>query len=304
MGGALTYNCTFSFLIYKYNKGIYGKTVRINIRMDIFNNRELANFIWFASIILFFLCYREIGKTMVSIFEPKLIGYFICMIIYIGLIIYILYLVGNWNIRMIKDSIMWFLFSAIPFMFYICISEKPNRLSCKNLLLNSLNWTIFLIFIVNFYSFSFAFEVCLVPFWIIVSCFYSYFCCKNSHSGFRKLLNGIILVIGISELIYSCYHVFIDPDRLINIHTLKIFLLPVILMVFLYPFIYLILCFDTYYILILASDKRNGKIKNIKTFLSLLLHPKLVMNDSKINVVNNEKNGAEIRKYYEIQNNK
>lgn len=75
-------------------------------------------------------------------------------------------------------------------------------------------------------------------------------------------------------------------------------------MVFLYPFIYLILCFDTYYILILASDKRNGKIKNIKTFLSLLLHPKLVMNDSKINVVNNEKNGAEIRKYYEIQNNK
>ncbi|MCP4103663.1 MAG: hypothetical protein GY750_19920, partial [Lentisphaerae bacterium] len=98
-----------------------------------------------------------------------------------------------------------------------------------------------------------------------------------------------------------------EPDRLINIHTLKTFLLPVILMVFLYPFIYIILCFDTYYILISASDRRNGKIENIKTFLYLLLHPKEVMNDSEKNEVNNEKkmklNLGNIIKYKIISEN-
>ena len=89
--------------------------------INIFSNRELALIFWLLVIFMSFLVWnkgrahlKEITKLA---FTPKLTITYLSFITYISLIVFLLWKSDFWSISLLKDTIIWFVFSALSILF-------------------------------------------------------------------------------------------------------------------------------------------------------------------------------------------
>ncbi|WP_434578830.1 hypothetical protein [Thermoanaerobacterium thermosaccharolyticum] len=84
---------------------------------NIFSNRELAVGFWLFLLLLYALSKKDIRKSLLDIikifFSKKFIGWHISMLLYVLLIVFILFKIGFWEFRLLKDTIIWYISVAI-----------------------------------------------------------------------------------------------------------------------------------------------------------------------------------------------
>lgn len=83
---------------------------------QIFNTREISILLWLLIFLLYVSREKSVRNSSLilikAFFNEKVIDVILLMIIYIGLIILSLTLIGFWDMFLLKDSIVWLAFGG------------------------------------------------------------------------------------------------------------------------------------------------------------------------------------------------
>jgi hypothetical protein len=174
--------------------------------MGAFNNREIATAIWMLLLFIFTLTKKDVRRSLSdvvkSFFHIKIVVPLLLMIIYVLGIVLVLYKIKFWNFSMLKDSIVWFCFTAIIVIFNSMTSNTNESLFRKNII-DSFKIVMVIEFIVNTYTFSLIGELFFVPFMALIVILDVVAKSDDQYKPVAKLLSIIQIIIGIYVLIYA-----------------------------------------------------------------------------------------------------
>lgn len=253
---------------------------------NIFSTREIALFIWF----LIFLIYVSLGKSIrdsvvgviKAFLDKKLVLAFSTMLIYILLVILILSYIRFWDMSLLKDTIIWILFSGIVLFFNINKVKHVNYFS--KLIKDNIKIIVIFEFLSNFYTLSLLGELILIPivsFFSVVGAFAEYSSKKEeSYKKVNILCKNILGLIGLGAIGYVIYKTITEYNLLFSVSNLKSFLLTILLMILTLPYFYFLALFMRYETLFIRVNrlkyKGEGQIKKAK--MQILISANISLN--------------------------
>ena len=135
--------------------------------MDI-NNRELSTAIWMVILFTYlFYFHKNIRDGFYNVidcfFNKKILFVIALAAIWMSIGVFILYEVGVWKENNIKTTLVWFSTSIITMVIGVSkVEDKKDYF--LSLLKENINVGVFLIFVLELYSFSFLIEFIMIPF--------------------------------------------------------------------------------------------------------------------------------------------
>lgn len=235
--------------------------------LNIFNNREIALFIWFFLFLIWVLSKKEIRKSLVGVLKAflkwKILTSVFSMILYVSLLIALSYKIRFWDTSMLKDTLYWFF--GVAFIM-LMNSNKTNEEDhyFKKVLLDNLKLVVVLEFIINLYVFNLVVEVIFIPILIFIVIVNAFAETKKEYLPVSKLMSNILTFIGICFVVFSFKNIVTDFKSFAKIDNLRSFLLPPVLTFTYSPFIYLMALYIKYENIYLRMDLFNEKKKILK----------------------------------------
>ncbi|MBS1537682.1 MAG: hypothetical protein JST20_08045 [Bacteroidetes bacterium] len=251
---------------------------------DIFSTRELSLLIWLTVLIITLTFGKEIRKSMLGVisafFATKIVLVFALLTIYVGLIVFLLKSFSLLDVTLFKDTIFWFFSFAIVTFF--SINKAKDIGFFKSILVDSFKWTIFLEFLVNFYTFSLTTELILFPFILIVTTTQAFSQTDKKNEQVTKLLTNILSIIVTAYFLYALYKTLFDYKNVFTLHNLNSLVLPLLLTTLLLPFYYLLAVIMQYEELFIRADfMTNDKNKSKLLKREILMTAKFNLNKIK-----------------------
>lgn len=210
---------------------------------------------------------------------------------YIAVIIYLFYVIGFWDLSLLKISIVWTIFVGLGYISKYLESDKPFEVFNK-LFLASLGLITVFEFVIDGYVFPFWVEFLMIPiFSVIVLVDRSEVMKEKKTSAFISKLSAYI---GLLIFALALQHVFFNYQEILTVQTAKEFLFPMLLMLLTFPFFYFIMLIDKYKIMFSLingteaskSIKRRAKLIVVKHCLLSYSRVKRVRNLSNYNLLN------------------
>lgn len=237
--------------------------------MNLFNNREIAIAVWILVIfiiLLFIRGIRESLKDLVKVlFHRKILILVLSIIVHTVGITFVLHLLNFWNISLLKDTILWLCFSGIVICFrYVSSKEDENLL--RNIIIDNIKIVIIIEFITNLFTFPLAAELVLIPFMAFIAGLDVIAKTDKKNISVVRLLNGLQIIIGLFILIYAFSQAIADYKNIVNLDTLKSFLLAPLLAVLFSPFVYFMALLVKYELLFLRLEMGCEKSKKLKNY--------------------------------------
>jgi len=237
--------------------------------MNLFNNREIAIAVWILVIFIILLFIRGIRKSLKDLvkvlFHRKILILVLSIIVYTVVITFVLYLLNFWNISLLKDTILWLCFSGIVICFrYVSSKEDENLL--RNIIIDNIKIVIIIEFIANFFTFPLAAELVLIPFMAFIAGLDVIAKTDKKNISVVRLLNGLQIIIGLFIFIYAFSQAIADYKNIVNLDTLKSFLLAPLLAVLFSPFVYFMALLVKYELLFLRLEMGCEKSKKLKNY--------------------------------------
>lgn len=216
--------------------------------LTIFSTRELSILIWIGigliAIMFSSNMHEGLGGVLKILFGTTIVIILSTLMVYVGLILFLLYKLELWNFLLLKDTLFWFFTTALVLLFNINKAKTSGYF--KNIIKENLKWAIAVEFIVNFYTFSLLKELVLVPSMIFLASIQAVASIDKKNIQVSKLLGNILSVIGILLIAFIVYKTFTNYQEIFTFHTLFSFLLPPFLTVLLIPFLYLLALYMNY----------------------------------------------------------
>ncbi len=244
----------------------------MNAIINIFSNRELSIIIWLGIAFIGLLFSKQIRQSLFDLLRLLCSKTFLTIYLLLGVylfgIIILLKIIGIWSIEDAKDTIIW-LFTVGFVLLFNTTKEKGSKYFL-NVVKEGLKWSVFLEFILNFYSFSLIIELILIPF--ITFLFLTYTVSKTDakNKQVTKLLSVILNLFGLVIFSYTLYKTVVSYDMLFTYSTLSSFFLPIIITILFLPFIYLTSLYSTYetfFVRLNFMSSEKKKIKKIKKII-------------------------------------
>jgi len=218
-----------------------------------FTNREIAAYLWLGGVLTFMLVWKpDVRRAFIRVIrvlaQPKLIILFGSAGIYISLCVILFASAGLWTSENLKTTILW----AVSFVF-VSLSETTRVESANEeqafftkLVRDTVAVTGVLTFIVELQSFSLAIELVTFPLVTIVYLLHWVAETDTKLEPAKKLLSGILMVVGGWLLLSSLYMTFSDIPKVASLNTLREFGVPILLSLVFLPFLYAFLLLVTY----------------------------------------------------------
>ena len=237
--------------------------------MELFNNREIAIAVWILVIFIILLFIRGIRKSLKDLVKVlchrKILILVLSIIVHTVGITFVLYLINFWNISLLKDTIVWLCFSGVVICFrYVSSKEDENLL--RNIIIDNIKIVIIIEFIANFFTFPLAAELVLIPFMVFIAGLDVIAKTDKKNISVVRLLNGLQIIIGLFILIYAFSQAIADYKNIVNLDTLKSFLLAPLLAVLFSPFVYFMALLVKYELLFLRLEMGCEKSKKLKNY--------------------------------------
>jgi hypothetical protein len=230
------------------------------------NNREWAILIWGVGIFLFLMARREIrssvGDLLRILLSPSLLIPLLLMIGYVVGEVWLGYKAGLWRSDLTKDTIVWFVISALAFFFgYDQASKQPHFF--RRRLVAAVSIPVFLEFFANLFVLNLIAELALQPFLLLLGLVVAV---AESDERFRVLrtpLNTLLAVVGLSLLAYSMRQLFISWHEVNKPVTALQLALPIWLTIGILPYVYLLSLYSNYQSAFHAIDAHsdNGRAR-------------------------------------------
>jgi len=257
----------------------------MNFPTNMFNNREIALFIWlsfFVIVVLFKKDIREsLKRVLQAFFKIKLLSINILMLIYVAILIYVLYIIGLWNTALIKDTALWF-FGVAFIMLMNTNKANENDKYFKSILIANLKLVVVLEFILNLYVFNFTVELILTPIIIFILMLNVVAETRAEYLIVKKFLDKLLAMWGVFLLIFTAHNIIKDFHSLVNLKNLYSFILPPILTFSYLPFIYFMALYMRYENIFIRIDFSN-KDETIKKFAKRKILTSCHINLKKLN---------------------
>jgi hypothetical protein len=216
---------------------------------SIFSNREIALGLW-VILVAVVLGLSKAGKdffrtSMPIIFCKKFVGFYIVFISFFILIVRILFLVGYWDWSLLKDTVFWALFVEIP-LFIKTIEKAKNQRFFKKLLKENVELVTVVSFIMNIWSFSLFVEITLVPLAVIIGFFYYISSSDEKYKNIKRFFDFLLFAFTIYAGIYVINNIVQNSTVFFNLNTLRLYALPLVLLIFNLPVIYGLALYNEY----------------------------------------------------------
>lgn len=261
--------------IYKYICTLYSLDIYIEMSnlVNIFSNRELALIFWFLVVFLVLLIWntgrfhlKEIAK---SAFVPKLTITYLSFITYVSLIVILLWKCNFWNTSLLKDTIIWFVFSALGVFF--SLSKVRDASYFGRLIKGSVSATVIIEFFVNLYTFNLLAELIIFPclIFIVTLSAYSEISAETNkeHKKVSSCLNQLLGIIGLIYIGFALYKTILEFKIVPWIDVSKQFVLPFILTVSSIPYFWVLALYMKYENMFVANNvifKDRSRIERLK----------------------------------------
>lgn len=236
-----------------------------------FNTREIAYLIW-GSLLLVVLLFS--GKNRSSLFD--LVKAFFCKqflyayliaLSYISLCVWVLYKVRIWDASLVKDTVMWFLFVALPLMYNAAKINSFQRF-VKQVVRPLIAFSIIFEYIFGLYTFDWWIEILMVPIAVFIGGMLAFSDKKPEHRQVHKLMNGIFILLGLLSLTAVVFHLFYHYSDYLNRLTLMQFIMPLSLSLLFLPVLYGIAMY-THYETAFVVMKRQFKLPGVYNYAML-----------------------------------
>lgn len=246
------------------------------LKMDcvfkIFSNREIALFIWGLVLLIIILSEIKYRHPFINVikaaFAPKLFLLNISFAVYVTALVVLLWKFNFWDISHLKDTIVWFLFSALGIAYGL--HKVRNARYFVELIKSTLSVTIAIQFIVNLHSFPLWLELILLPLTsllIIISAYAEHSSTSNKeHEKVDSCLKSILTVVGLFYIGYALYKTIADYRFIFTWDTAKQFLLPIILMFLALPYFYILALYMKFESLFATSNVLFRDIRKTERF--------------------------------------
>lgn len=241
--------------------------------MNIINwlsNRELAFLIWAALIVIYLLC-KEFGRSFFkSIFKFLFSSAFITLLFFQliqgALVIWFLALTNFWEQPLIKDLVFWNILVAIP-LYYKGVSNTDNFTELTQHVRKNISWSIFLEFILDFWTFSLFIEIIMIPILFFISFISAYIQNKKEYHSLDRVLNWFMSFYIIIVLVHALVKTAFNLSYTFSTFNLKTIFLPVILLITVMPFLYMYVTIADYQSLFVKISAQNADRIKIKKAL-------------------------------------
>ena len=251
-----------------------------------FSNREIAILIWLAIGLITVLIIGRTQKPLAGIvkllFSKTFLKWFALIFIYISLIIYFLFRIGLWNFRLTGDTLFWIFGVALILVFNLNKAENINYF--KKMVYNSIRWTIIIEFIFNFYEFSIAIELTIIPIMIVLALTKVVAGNDQKLKSVDRFISNVISTLGIIVVILVIYKAIKNFNSLISLDTLRSFLSIPLLTILFIPFLYLFALYAKYEMLFLRI---GWMVENDKIIARKIRYKILRASNLNLNKLNN-----------------
>lgn len=253
--------------------------------MWIFNNREIASGIWLIIIFIFMIRKKDIRyslkRLLKTFFNKKILVSFIFMFISTSIIVLFLYYINFWDISLLKDTIIWFLFSGIVTCVN-AITSRSDKNQLKKIIYENLKVLILIEFIINYYTFPLIIELIVMPIITLIFLLDVFTNNKEKYSSVKKLMKTLQTVIGFFLIYYFISNLVSSYQGFVSYNTLKSFLLPIILSLFFLPFIYLFLLYAKYDMIFIRLKMGSSKSKELTKYAKKEIIKTCLLNINKV----------------------
>jgi hypothetical protein len=169
-----------------------------------------------------------------------------------------------WDVRLLKDTIKWFLFAATVSFFKVQKFQQDTneyKKTFKEIILGST----FLEFFTDKFSFSYLTELILIPVATLLAIMKVFSEKDQKLNGVSKLVRGLLMLIGFYFLGHIIYNSIIQWHDWVNVDSLREFLLAPILSIFLLPFIFALSVYMTYQTQFVALEMKIDNPSLLRT---------------------------------------
>jgi hypothetical protein len=254
--------------------------------MGFFNNRELAIGVWIIIAFvgsLFTKTGRDFFKnTLPILFSKSFVIFYLIMSAVLVSGVWLLYNFKFWDWSMLKDTILWVFFVEIP----VCakaIQEAKNERFFLKIIKESVQIIVVIEFILNYWTFSFWVEFIWIPIAVICGMFLAV-AQHQKQKSVAKFFEKIFIFVGLVLIITAVVNFFRKPVSIINIATLKLLLLPILLLLLNMPVVYALSLYGVYEQIFIRLKGQSNEKKKMK---------RAVVSFAKIN----------LKKAYQLQKN-
>ncbi len=284
-------------LIKKASYELFIKISKI-ISQQTFNNREIATAIWTGIALIIILFSKQLRKNVADILKVLFTKLFLVLfsITCIYTIIIVLFLIrfNFWDVEMLKDTMVWIVFSA----FIACINsnnDKKKEKYFKYMLFDNLKLILVVEFLINTYPFNLITEIIIFPIMVFIIVFLAFFSNKPEYMKVKSLFVFLQAVLGIA-LLYNAIYTFITNIKSDNVlDTLKDFALTPILNIMFIPFIFIFSFVLKYDLIKMRLKMGREKPKDIINFCLRKIFFTLHINLKKLNEFLSNNAGALIK---------
>jgi hypothetical protein len=215
----------------------------------VLNNREWATLIWAIGIFLSLMVRKEmrssVGGILRTLLSPQLLIPLLVMVGYVLGEVWLGYKAQLWRSDLLKDTLVWFIISALALFFgYNQASKQPRFF--RRRLVAAVSIPVFIEFFANLFVLNLIAELALQPFLILLALFIAAAESDERLRGWRTPLNVLLALIGLSLLAYSVRQLVIVWSAVDKPATALQFALPIWLTIGLLPYIYVLSLYSNY----------------------------------------------------------
>lgn len=224
----------------------------MNNVFNIFSTREIALIIWLFIFLIFVSRTKEVRGSIVEVikafFNRKLFLAFSTLLVHVLFVISLLFYLGFWDISLLKDTIIWLLFSG--FILFIRMNKAKDVNYFLELIKDNIKIIIVWEFMFNFYTLSLVGELVFIPLISLLTTMQAF--AEDSskqevnHEKVFILCKKVLEFIGIVMFCYVIYKTITEYKLLFSVTNLKSFILPVLLVLLTIPYFYLLSLYMIY----------------------------------------------------------
>lgn len=215
----------------------------------VFTSREIAVASWTLIVVtVLALRDRSIVRSMAAVVRaaaaPKILAAVVCMLFYVIGVVSLLARVHLWDTPLLKDTVLWFVFVGLALMGRYATSRGEIQLT--DVLRDNIKIVVFLELVLSTYTLPLMVEFVVVPFVTLLVMMSVVAKSDPRYVIVGRMINGLLVVIGIAMLITSMRYALSDPVALSAFRTWRDMLMAPLLSLTLLPFLYVMMLYVAY----------------------------------------------------------
>lgn len=213
------------------------------------NSREIATLIWLgfvaAAILLMPTMRKSLGGLWQAFTQKKLLQVVTVFAMYVGLMIWFLYVVCWWDWDQLKNTIIWTFLVALVAVFHSNkIADEPGYF--RNWIMENFQAQAFIQFLVTLYTYPLPVELVVIPFVTLLTGMIAVGQNSPKTKPTAAILTNVLGVLALVFFGYALVMTVMDFWTYATVQTWRDLYIPIVLSLLFLPFIFVLYVFMSY----------------------------------------------------------